>query len=71
MTDIQKSCPFEVGDRVSFAPDEHAYGWTWPSFEQIRLKPGDTGVVTRTEKGAYLYLDDGRGGLHWECFNRA
>jgi hypothetical protein len=37
----------------------------------MRLKPGDIGIVTRVEQGAYLYLDDGRGGLHWECFKGA
>jgi hypothetical protein len=37
----------------------------------MRLKPGDIGVVTRISQGQYLYLDDGRGGLHWECFKKA
>jgi hypothetical protein len=70
MTEDQ-SCPFKVGDRVTFLPDEHDYGWTWPSFERIRLKPGDTGIVTRISQARYLYLDDERGGLHWESFKKA
>ena len=64
----QKENPFKVGDRVAFRPDERAIGWTWSTFERVRLKPGDTGVITRIDENAYLYLDDGRGGFHWECF---
>jgi hypothetical protein len=71
MTDIAKANPFKVGDRVRFAPDDHAHGWSWPTYEGVRLKPGDTGVVTRIGNGNYLYLDDDRGGFHWECFQKA
>jgi hypothetical protein len=60
--------PFRLGDRVVFVPDEHASGWAWSSFERVRLKPGDAGVVTRIADDSYLYLDDERGGFHWECF---
>ena len=63
--------PFKIGDRVVFSPSEHDIGWSYPSFEKVRLKPGDIGVVTRISQGAYLYLDDDRGGFHWECFKRA
>jgi hypothetical protein len=71
MSENQKTCPFKIGDRVTFSPDEHTYGWTWPSFESMRLRPGETGVITRISEGEYLYLDDDRGGLHWECFKEA
>lgn len=71
MTNEQNPCPFKVGDRVKFVPDAHAYGWTWPSFERMRLEPGDIGIVTRVSQDQYLYLDDERGGLHWECFKAA
>jgi hypothetical protein len=64
----QVTNPFNLGDRVRFSPDEHAIGWSWPSFERLRLKPGDIGLVTRIDKDLYLYLDDERGGFHWECF---
>ena len=64
-------CPFKVGDRVVFAPDQRVIGWSYPSFDRVRLHPGDSGVVTRIERGMYLYLDDGRGGFHWECFKEA
>jgi len=67
----QRDCPFKIGDQVSFAPDEHATGWSWSSFERVRLKPGDNGIVTRISKEMYLYLDDERGGFHWECFKKA
>jgi hypothetical protein len=70
MAEGSKPNPFKIGDQVRFVPDEHAYGWMWPSFEQMRLKPGETGIVTRIEREMYLYLDDDRGGLHWECFKR-
>ena len=70
MAKIQTPNPFMIGDRVVFHPDAHAYGWSWPSFDDVRLHPGDTGVITRIDKDIYLYLDDDRGGFHWECFKR-
>jgi hypothetical protein len=45
-------------------------GWEWPTFDRVRLKPGNIGVITRIDKGMYLYLDDERGGFHWECFKK-
>jgi len=71
MTDAVNKNPFKVGDRVVFSPSEHTIGWEWSSFERLRLKPGDIGVVTSIEKGDYLYLDDRRGGFHWQNFRRA
>jgi hypothetical protein len=62
--------PFKIGDRVIFSPSERDIGWSWPTFERVRLKPRDVGVVTRIDKDAYLYLDDERGGFHWECFKK-
>ena len=70
MAKANKSCPFKIGDRVMFLPDKHTYGWTGPSFERLRLKPGETGVITRIDKETYIFLDDDRGGLHWECFQK-
>jgi hypothetical protein len=67
----QKVNPFKIGDRATFAPDDHAVGWSWSSFDQLRLHPGETGTVTRIDKENYLYLDDDRGGFHWECFKKA
>jgi len=69
MTEIEKKNPFHIGDRVTFSPDERTVGWAWSSFDRLRLKPGDTGTVTRIDQGIYLYLDDDRGG-HWECFEK-
>jgi hypothetical protein len=66
----QQECPFRVGDRVRFSPNAHASGWSWPRFDTVRLHPGDIGTVTRIEGDTYLYLDNGRGGFHWECFER-
>jgi len=63
--------PFKLGDCVVFDPDERAIGWSWSSFERLRLKPGDAGVVARIAGNNYLYLDDERGGFHWECFRAA
>jgi hypothetical protein len=63
--------PFKIGDRVVFSPDERTIGWSWATFDRVRLKPGDVGVVTEIKDGVYLYLDDGRGGFHWECFKAA
>jgi hypothetical protein len=71
MTDEKAMSPFKIGDTVVFSPDERTVGWEWPTFERVRLKSGDVGVVTQIDKGIYLYLDDGRGGFHWECFKKA
>jgi hypothetical protein len=71
MEDAQRTCPFKIGDRVRFAPDARTIGWTWSSFDRVRLQPGDTGIVTQVSNEAYLYLDDGRGGFHWQCFHSA
>ena len=60
--------PFKIGDKVVFAPNEHTVGWSWPTFERIRLKPGDVGIITRIERENYIYLEDEKGGFHWECF---
>jgi hypothetical protein len=37
----------------------------------IEAETGDVGVLTVIEQGKYLYLDDHRGGFHWECFKPA
>ena len=70
MTQKQPENPFKIGDRVVFQPDERTIGWMWPTFERFRLKPGDVGLITQIT-GGHIYLDDGRGGFHWECFKRA
>jgi hypothetical protein len=62
-----QECPFQIGDCVVFTPNDHAVGWSWSAFDRVKLKPGDKGIITRIEKGRYLYLDDGRGGFHWQC----
>jgi len=60
--------PYKIGDVVRFEPDERAVGWSWASFDTARLHPGETGLVTRIGENGFLYLDDERGGFHWECF---
>ena len=67
----KRPCPFHLGDTVTFDPDAQAYGWAWASFDRVRLHPGDVGTVSRIENGRYLYLDDERGGFHWECFKHS
>jgi hypothetical protein len=69
MAEKKRVCPFKIGDRVRFALNAHAFGWTWSSFDRMRLHPGDAGIVTRIEKDC-LVLDDERGGIDWECFER-
>jgi hypothetical protein len=61
-------CPFKIGQRVSFTPDDRTVGWSYSGFDRVRLHPGDTGTITRISDGAYLWLDDERGGFHWQCF---
>lgn len=63
--------PFQIGDLVTFSPDDRTVGCAGTSLDRLRLQPGDTGTVTRIEQGVYLYLDDDRGGFHWECFKKA
>ena len=74
MTETQPTNPFRIGDRVTFAPGDHAVGWSWSSFDRLKLKPGDTGIITRISNGIsngmYVYLDGDRGGFHWECFKK-
>lgn len=53
-----QACPFRLGDRVVFSPSDRAFGWSYPTFDRIRLKPGDVGTVTRIDKEAYIYVDD-------------
>jgi hypothetical protein len=62
--------PFSVGDRVTFAPDDHTIGWTYPSFDELRIHPGDTGAVTRIVNDL-IYIDDDRGGFSWYCWKNA
>jgi len=66
----QKENPFKIGDKVVFSPTEHDIGWTWSSFDRLKIHPGDVGIVTRIENGI-IYIDDGRGGFYWETFKPA
>jgi hypothetical protein len=68
---VMNECPFKLGQRVVFTPNDHAKGWSLHTFERVRLKPGDSGLITRIEKDSYIFLDDERGGFHWECFSAA
>jgi hypothetical protein len=62
--------PFQLGDFVVFAPDDRTIGWTWSSFDRLRIHPGDKGIVSRIQ-GDLIFLDDGRGGFDFECFKPA
>ena len=42
----------------------------WPTLDRIRLQPGDQGVVTRIEADDFVYIEDGKGGLHWQCIQK-
>ncbi len=59
--------PFKLGDKVIFSPDARAIGWTYSSFDRLRIQPGDVGVVTKIDEDV-VFIDDGRGGFSWECF---
>lgn len=61
-------CPFKLGDRVKFVPGERTIGWHQHSFKRLGISIGYVGVVTRIEKGMYIYLDDDRGGFSWDNF---
>lgn len=62
--------PFHVGDEVVFAPDERTTGWIYPSFDSMRIHPGDIGTVSKIVRDA-IYIDDNRGGISWQCFKKA
>jgi hypothetical protein len=62
--------PFKLGDRVVFNPDEWTIGWTYSSFDRLRIHPGDEGIVTKIIDDL-IFIDDGRGGFAWECFSQA
>jgi hypothetical protein len=62
--------PFKIGDKVVFSPDARTIGWTYSSFNRLRIQPGDVGIVTKIVNDA-LFIDDGRGGFSWECFKRS
>jgi hypothetical protein len=62
--------PFKIGDKVVFSPDARTVGWTWSSFDRLRIQPGDLGTVTKIVIDM-LFIDDGRGGFSWECFRPA
>jgi hypothetical protein len=59
--------PFKIGDRVVFAPDERTVGWTYSTFDRLRIHPGDEGTVTRIVDDM-IFIDDDRAGFAWECF---
>jgi hypothetical protein len=63
-------CPFNVGDRVVFAPDERTKGWQGEAFDRFGVHEGDKGVIARIEGGQYVWLENDRGGFHWQCFKR-
>jgi hypothetical protein len=74
MTPMQRSAaagknPFNVGDKVMFDPDQHTIGWSYSSFDRLRIHPGDVGVVTRII-GDIILIDDERGGFSWHCFQK-
>jgi hypothetical protein len=62
--------PFKVGDKVIFDPSARTIGWSWSSFDRLRIHPGDQGVVSKIVDN-YIYIDDDRGGFHWESFKKA
>jgi hypothetical protein len=62
--------PFKIGDRVVFDPDHRTIGWTYSSFDLLRIHPGNAGIVTRIVDDL-IFIDDNRGGVSWECFKRA
>jgi hypothetical protein len=70
MTGQKAENPFKVGDKVVFSPSEHDIGWTWSSFDRLRIHPGDVGTVTKIVNDI-IYIEDERGGFHWECYKKA
>ena len=60
------TCPFKIGDLVTFSPDHHTVGWYQHCWDRFRLKPGDKGIVTAIDDKGHIWLDDGRGGFRWQ-----
>jgi ATP-dependent exoDNAse (exonuclease V) alpha subunit len=64
----QTTNPFQIGDKVVFAPNDHALGWSCMSLDKFRIYPGDAGTISKISDDSYLYIEDDRGGFHWECW---
>lgn len=64
------SCPFRVGDMVTYAPDDRQYGLEAMS-GPARLERGKQYRVESVQEGRYVVVVGYRhpgGGLHWSNF---
>lgn len=54
-------CPFKVGDKVIFDPDEHFYGWHVMSFDRLEIYPGKILTIEKIErepKADYILVEE-------------
>ena len=51
-------CPFKVGDRVKFTPDEHAQDWSWPTFDRLRAYVASGASRKQTSNDTDIYRRD-------------
>lgn len=64
-----ETCPYAVGDVVTFTPNAYALGLL-SAIELYGILPGDTGKIVKIEHGRYVYLEKSTPGmgLDWEMF---
>lgn len=65
-----KKCPFKIGDRVKFTPNQRAIGWYQHSFERMKIHPGYEGTITAIKEETFIYLDKKIGGFPWTNFKK-
>lgn len=70
MSELEGTCPFEIGERVRFTPSERTRG-LYQDIESFGIKPGEELPIAEVRGGCYLYFAGGVGGWPWSEFTRA
>jgi hypothetical protein len=67
-----QKCPFVIGEKVIFDPDEHTYGWRASSFDRLKIYPGKLLIIKEIEnfgsKGDFIMVKNDDGGW-FHCHN--
>jgi hypothetical protein len=64
------TCPFAVGDMVTFTPSERTRGH-YQDIEGFGIRVGQTLAISEVREGYYLYFAGGSGGWPWTGFTSA
>lgn len=60
-------CPFKVGDIVRFTPSKRTRG-LYQDVERFGIKTNQEAKIKEIRQGAYLYFEEGIGGMPWNEF---